>query len=99
MQTFSAMRNQFREHRIHSTRGLLHNPLTAAYEIRRVRPVGTPAPGLWFFATGMGVLLPILLGKSARSQWCRPPCQVKRGTFPLFGNLNGVRSQLSNMET
>jgi hypothetical protein len=44
------------------TRRLLHNPRTAAYEIRRVRPVGTPAPALWFFAMGMGVLLPILLG-------------------------------------
>jgi uncharacterized membrane protein YeaQ/YmgE (transglycosylase-associated protein family) len=44
------------------TRRLLLNPRTAAYELRRVRPVGTPAPALWFFAMGMGVLVPILLG-------------------------------------
>lgn len=41
---------------------LLLDPKYSARELRRMRPAGTPAPALWFFALSLGVLLPILLG-------------------------------------
>jgi hypothetical protein len=38
------------------------DPRIAARELRRLRPAGTPAPALWFFAMGLGIAIPILLG-------------------------------------
>jgi hypothetical protein len=47
---------------IRYARWLLLDPRVAARASRIVRQMGTPAPALWLFAVGLGILLPILLG-------------------------------------
>lgn len=53
--------NVFMAFERHYTRQLFADPRHAALKERRTRPVVTPAPALWVFVLGVGVLLPILL--------------------------------------
>jgi hypothetical protein len=45
----------------HYARRAYLNSRMAARGFLQLRPVGTPAPALWMFVIGLGVLLPLLL--------------------------------------
>ena len=47
------------EHNAASNRAL--DSRMAARELRRLRPVGTPAPAVWFLVMALGIIIPLLL--------------------------------------